>query len=468
MAFTPSMLRTAPGVAPRGVDLNLGKFNLSSHTRMAAKGGASWSEADASITLGSAFFESLEDSSKVFKKEDKKLLNSIFNPEMSDRRDEGVCFVPPDASLGYVQRLRNLVIEEDSVREKRKRHFLSTQFVIGKAGKWFPSSWTSEIEIESGKGKTIALETGVQGGELHTLPEYADSPVVQHILMSTAPVFEKSTEDGIRFCIYRLGSLEVRTTQELNGKETVGVVFSIRASASKGQQGFVKDHELIVKVTEYVATGQRRGKKNSRRSYIVLETEENNFIFTERRSDGTLVWEENPKDLEDRKSVGKVTRSEDCGKSGATVEFLKLNKNKEMSSNQSGVPTNFLPKLYARGVFFLASAVKGAAVADFGYLKLADEPEIDLGATWSGRRRPCEKVAHAEKNGAGKGAGAKCCERDFVQMQEEKLAKETMAAYFNNYFGTSPSAATSGRALTSKGQGKGRLPPYSGYKGPAR
>merc|ERR1712050_541144 len=76
-------------------------------------------------------------------------MGSVFNPKMSDRREEGDAFVPPDTDAAYVQRLRELVDEEDAVREKRIAHFLSSSFIAGNAGEFFPSSWTDKVGLLS-------------------------------------------------------------------------------------------------------------------------------------------------------------------------------------------------------------------------------------------------------------------------------------------------------------------------------
>merc|ERR1719222_1118592 len=105
---------------------------------------ASWSDEDACIVLGKAFFECVdgyetEDGIKMFTAKDEKLLKAIFNPKMSDRREEGDRFMPPDNSFAYVEKLRNLVMEEESVQAKRQEHFLSTKFSPVDAGELFPS-----------------------------------------------------------------------------------------------------------------------------------------------------------------------------------------------------------------------------------------------------------------------------------------------------------------------------------------
>ena len=51
--------------------------------------------------------------------------------------------------------------------------------------------------------------------------------LLEDILPDAAPDFAKSTEDGAVSHIYRIGSQEIRTTQEQGGPETVGkMVFS--------------------------------------------------------------------------------------------------------------------------------------------------------------------------------------------------------------------------------------------------
>merc|ERR1712039_117882 len=136
---------------------------------------------------------------------DEKLLKAVFNPKMSDRREEGDRFVLPDNSAAYVQKLRSLVLEEDSVQVKRVEHF--------------PSSWTSKLQMG-----------GVTAVELHEKPEYlAEKSEVEAIKEKATMAFEKNTEDGTSFRIYRAGNLELRTTQAHDSEETVRAVFSVRA-----------------------------------------------------------------------------------------------------------------------------------------------------------------------------------------------------------------------------------------------
>merc|ERR1712032_923617 len=64
----------SPG-APRGVDLNLNEFDLSSVMPATLIG--------TSVPIGSAFWSSFE------KCDEHPLFKDVFNPHLSDRRDEG-------------------------------------------------------------------------------------------------------------------------------------------------------------------------------------------------------------------------------------------------------------------------------------------------------------------------------------------------------------------------------------------
>merc|ERR1712125_206867 len=89
--------------------------------------------------------------------------------------------------------------------------------------------------------------------------DFAAEPLLRDHLRKAQPIFNNCTEEGTRFRIYRVGSLEVRTTQDVGADEEIGAVFSIRSlplcsptsttglySWSHGLQG------RIVKVTEFV------------------------------------------------------------------------------------------------------------------------------------------------------------------------------------------------------------------------
>merc|ERR1712187_836658 len=153
--------------------------------------------------VGKAFFEGIDADLPIFTPEDWELLKAVFNPKMSDRREEGASFVPPDSSAAYVEKLRELVDAEDKVRLDRVEKFLSPEFKRGEYDALFPPSWAS-VRITDSEAKA----------ELHERVDYlAEADELSSIVQSLAASFEKSTEDGSIFRIYEKGTLEIRTVQ---------------------------------------------------------------------------------------------------------------------------------------------------------------------------------------------------------------------------------------------------------------
>eukprot|EP00415_Alexandrium_ostenfeldii_P000832 UN0832 len=208
------------GVQPArvaGVDLNLDEFNLSAPTDLERMDICVQLDAGADITK--AFWSSLDSESPTqFSNEDKNLLNRIFNPKLSDRRQEGDLFVPPDTSFAYVQKLRSLVKEEEAMLQKRKEQFCSTEFSADEPGALFPASWVSSVKL--------SCEDAKKDSELRARPEYKTQAALKKALETTAAVFDKIAEDGARFRMYKFASLDVRTVQEYDGEETIAAVFS--------------------------------------------------------------------------------------------------------------------------------------------------------------------------------------------------------------------------------------------------
>jgi len=195
----------------------LGQFDLSETTEVAkvahSQTGA-WTQTFASngVVDVDAFWSNLDGPAGSLNEKDRSLLGGIFNPTISDRRSDGDCFVPPDASFSYVEGLRKLLQEEERVRQQRKQSFMSADFSADRPGPLFPSSWTSQIEVRG----------SAQGCMRQTRMDFAaQSGALAHALRTATATFDKTTEDGLRFRVYKLGSLEVRTTQELNGTEVV-------------------------------------------------------------------------------------------------------------------------------------------------------------------------------------------------------------------------------------------------------
>jgi len=289
---------------PRGVDLNLNKFDLT-QTVLASEAG----------------------------QEDKQLIKDLFNPSLSDRLQDGDLFVAPDMRAAYVDHLRELIKEEVQVQKQRRDHFLSEGFAVGAAGPLFPSSWTDSFDIAQARAPAAGVRC-----------QQPDEQVVDHAL-ETTPVLAKTTEDGICFRVYRLDGLEVRTTQDHEGVEVVGAVFSSRSDEDCCVERATAE-ERIVKAVEYVE--QARGSEDkvpNRHFYVVLETEKGNRIATERRQDGTVAWRENLKSLEARNALAKVINSlESCN--GITVGDVKA-----AAGSDESFATGSMRKSYAHSIF---------------------------------------------------------------------------------------------------------------------
>merc|ERR1712113_1220501 len=106
----PQAFRAAPGAlrTARGVDLNLDQFDLSQAMMVS-------SDEISDVPVGNAFWSAL-DTKSGFEGEHENLFKAIFNPCLSDRRDEGDRFIPPNMSSSYLEKLGNLVKEEALVQ----------------------------------------------------------------------------------------------------------------------------------------------------------------------------------------------------------------------------------------------------------------------------------------------------------------------------------------------------------------
>lgn len=158
-------------------------------------------------------------------------------------------------------------------------------------------------------------------------PEYqaAATEILRVFLCFVAPVFDRSTEEGLRFRIYRRGALEVRTTQVSNGEERVGIIYSVcDAQAGIGiiSTTEIAGQERIVKASEHVESiFEECEKAERRRYYLVLRTEGGHEIVTERLQNGKITWDVNPDRLLERNSLAKIVRSKNC-ESGVCVRDL--------------------------------------------------------------------------------------------------------------------------------------------------
>merc|ERR1712039_936682 len=134
-------------------DLRLDQFDLSEATHMSPEEQENgWvtdvKPLDECVAIGDAFFGCLDGSKKLLSDDDLSLLQSVFHPALSDRRQEGDLFMPPSARHAYVQKLRALVKDEHCVRSKRKETFFSQDFKMNEPGSLFPHSWKPSFEIE--------------------------------------------------------------------------------------------------------------------------------------------------------------------------------------------------------------------------------------------------------------------------------------------------------------------------------
>jgi hypothetical protein len=369
--------------APRGVDLNLNEFDLTS-AGVWAGGGCVQSNV-VPAPMAEAFWAALRgehsEQGLALGDEDLALLKAVFHPCSSDRREDGERFTPPDTTTVYVGKLRALVREEEKVRAERRAQFLSRRFRPEDCGPLFPGSWTSASKV-AGEAKKQGSE------ELHERPEYAaqSGGVLEKALKDTSPIFENTAEDGERFRIYKIGSLQVRTTQSHGGEELIAAVFSTLAAptASKrgptvaGQDQAIKEDDKITKVTEYVEVATQAP---FRHSFVEVETESGRAAVTERLPSGQVIWTESPQDVEVRRCLAKVVRTKDCRGAGILAGELKWYQEKEGGRQSDAVS-------YASGAFAWASGAGLAqgGVNESGFRRL---PKLsEQGAAVNGSRAP--------------------------------------------------------------------------------
>jgi len=314
LAQTMAGPRSARHAGPRGVDLNLDGFDLTEAMETAL-------EKPIRPLIGAAFWSHIHGGDAAGDK-DSAMLRDVFNPRLSDRSDEADRFIGPDPSTPYMQKLRGLIEEEAKVRQQRQDKFFSKDFVIGESGLLFPSSWTTRIDINGGRQ-----------GQQRELHERHGSDISLKELKSVGPVFERSTEDGAVFRIFRHGSLEVRTVQVAEQEEKIGVVFSTLPESSEKAADDCLGNELaeggrVVRVTEHVSAAEATGgagpaADGNLRYFLVLETEEGRTIALEKLQSGAVTWTENPGDPHEWAPGSRVVGSMNCYKAGITVAEMR-------------------------------------------------------------------------------------------------------------------------------------------------
>lgn len=340
---------------PQGVDLNLDEFDLSKPDRFGSMPPCSGAPGslETKVTLGRAFLQSLRARKyDELKPEHQEVLLKVFQSPQCDRTQEGDAFIVPDPNMEYTSKLRSHIHEENSLLERRKLHFCDKAFKVGNAGHDFPRSWTSRFQIEK-DGLAPKTEASNKTGLVKVEIDKAYSAsLVRDVLPTAAPEFQEKTEDGTCFCIYKIGSLEIRTTQERFAEEQIGVVYSSRAPtwnlAATSQELSEREKVVECKVFLEAAEGDVVGKQ-PHHLYMVCITANKNVIVTEKLANGSTIFLVNPKSLEDRNSLAKQLFKSDCVEQ-ATVKDVKTQQTNFNKTFEEGVSLS-VRKQYVKSVF---------------------------------------------------------------------------------------------------------------------
>merc|ERR1712187_120878 len=252
-------------------------------------------------------------------------------------------------SASYVDKLRELVKQEEEIRAKRKALFFSSLFEHDNPGQLFPSSWTSSLKIAP--QHAIAPKNALQA-------KITCEAEAEEIVRCSTAAFAKKTEDGMQFRIYRMGRFEVRTVQEHNGEETIGAVFTTcEKSSHTSSVRSIAGHEKIVKVTQYVEKAVANGLSQDAQTpdahyYVVLEAEHGSVVLTEMLADGSVTWEENRSSLLTRNSLARVIRTAQGQEGGAIVQEMKNYRAKAQDNFSAG--TQLTCREYSTGAYIAA------------------------------------------------------------------------------------------------------------------
>lgn len=282
----------------RGVDLSLDTFT----EIISSCSGAVRAWAD--VNFAGAFWSELDTSMGLLHPDAQRLLRSVFNEHLSDRRGEGSCFTPPNTSPGYIEALHGLLLREAEVRSKRVAHFFSADFAEEDPGPLFPSSWKGSMEIVGRHVENLRVRRSFSQADIQAL--LVSSKVV--------PVFRNIAEDGMHFHIYSCGAWEVRTIQWKS--KVVASVFSSDANSSPSALGTPCDADKVVKVTTYVEMDR---ETTSHRFFVVLETAHGHLVVTEQQQDGQSTWDERCEALDARCAFAKTLYFADCTGTGVRV-----------------------------------------------------------------------------------------------------------------------------------------------------
>lgn len=307
------------GRLAKGVDLSLDSFALDEPCSASPAIVGSWAQPG---VAGDAFWTWLSApgvASEVqeAREADLHLLQAVFNPVLSDRRMEGDRFVPPDASFSHVYKLRDLVKSEEAVQKERLEHFLGESFTEDNLGPLAQAGWAPSVKVTSNLTADVTKKD-MSLCRPHNMADSQDQVAARKILCERSPVFDKTSEDGMRFRIYRDLSLEVRTMQKFDGPEHIGVVFANHVAAEVQTTGKLAALGLpadakVVKVTEFVeqASAQRQQAQPIWHYFVLFETAAGDRLITELLPDGTSTWDKNPVGIQERACSAKVLRSAD-------------------------------------------------------------------------------------------------------------------------------------------------------------
>lgn len=351
-AIAPTGFRVAaPALSdprrPRGVDLGLDGVDIGAPTPLEADRGA--------CAMGDAFWRMVDGAEGGEDEDDMAvLMKDVFNPRLSDRRLEGDGFAPPATRSSYLRKLRRLVQEEARIRQDRLRHFVTGGFATEDPGPLFPPSWVSRINISSWQVPC------------HLDPDAYDTDVALEDLAEDGVVFDRATEEGLRFRIYRQGQLEIRTTQEHGRAERIGVVFSRESKF----QAAIWGPESVTKVALCVSHSQntsipeeeglaKEEQRPSSHYFLLLRSKSGGVIVTSCVPQGQVPWEECPKDLEARLADSKVLGTADTSQAGLTVQDFRAYASAHTAAVQNNPVAPSVCKRYAQSAYNWARRAAG-------------------------------------------------------------------------------------------------------------
>jgi len=281
----------------------------------------------------------------------------------------------------HIARLRNLVSEEQDLRQRRRSRFSEASFVVGSAGLDFPASWTSNFQVDQQGISPGLMQVALSSCLVQLVVDTSfHKTLMREVIPAATPEFEKATEDGTQFRIYRFSSLEVRTIQEPSKAEVVETVFSMRPihwqETICASDDAVRDEERLAKVSLYVEASNAALELNRSlhgraadvleqckapnqgldhyHYYLVLETDAGSLLVTEKLGDGSCSLTVHPANLSDRNALARLLHSADCTSNGVSVRDLKAFRNQSVRQTPNGACPS-ARQIYAKNVFKLAS-----------------------------------------------------------------------------------------------------------------